>query len=277
MEEYDKNIDFFKNLETDFNQSNDELWDKIEQRIEQKNKIKTLNLSWLKYAVAASIILLVSVGAFMRFYTETVVSVAGEQISHSLPDGSKVELNAETEISYNPYWWSFKREIKLSGEAFFEVEKGKKFTVLSQEATTEVLGTSFNIYARHTDYHVFCKTGKVKVSSTKNDNHFLITANELAVIDNKSGKSKKIEANENDFLAWKSNMLNFKDEPLSKVFAELSRQYGIKITAENKQILSQKFSGYFAKPQKPEQTLEIICIQFNLEFEKISEKKYKIK
>ena len=72
-------------------------------------------------------------------------------------------LNSASSLSYYPFWWSFDKKAELNGEAFFEGEHAKNFTITSDKAETTVLGTSFNIYARDNDYQVTCVTGKVKV------------------------------------------------------------------------------------------------------------------
>lgn len=74
----------------------------------------------------------------------------------TLPDGSVVRLNSVSRLSYKPLGWYFSRSAELSGEAFFEVEKGSKFTIYSMLGSTSVLGTSFNnVTARD-----FSKRGK---------------------------------------------------------------------------------------------------------------------
>ena len=175
MKKYDKNIDIFSKLEAPFENSKEELRKKFSKQIEEKPKAKVIRLDWVKYAVASVVLLLVGVTLFMKFNTQTIISNKGEHLSYILPDGSVIELNAETEISYKPYWWKFNREIKLTGEAFFDVKKGKKFNIISENGITEILGTSFNIYARDLDYQVFCKTGRVKVCSTKSNAELIIT------------------------------------------------------------------------------------------------------
>ncbi|MEA3443448.1 MAG: FecR domain-containing protein [Bacteroidota bacterium] len=275
MDNYDKNINPFEKLEPDFLKSEKELWDKIEQETSNKTKIKKINLSWVKYVAAASVVLLISITLFMRFYTQTINTSKGEHLTQTLPDGSGIELNAETSVTYNPYWWRFKRELNFSGEAFFEVAKGKRFTVVSEQGTTTVLGTSFNVYARNAEYNVYCKTGKVKVASTKFDVKFKITKGELAVIDNQNKAGQKSVANENELLAWTQNKFNFTDAPLNKVFQEIERQYDIEIELQNN-IDTLKFGGYFDIPDKPEQVIGLICVQFNLKLEKINSKTYKI-
>ena len=86
----------------------------------------------------------------------------------TLPDNSIVTLRGGSELSYAPYWWFADRSLQFEGEAFFDVEKGSSFTVQSDNGVTQVLGTSFSIYANDENYEVFCKTGKVKSSFPSN-------------------------------------------------------------------------------------------------------------
>ncbi len=273
MKKYDKNIDFFNNLEPDLKKTEQDLWKNIEKKTSKKTKTTIIRTNWFKYSVAAFIVVLIGITLFMRFYTENIFTQKGEHLSHTLPDSSVIELNAQTSIKYNPYWWRFNRELQFSGEAFFNVQKGEKFTVISNEGETTVLGTSFNIFARNTDYRVYCKTGKVKVTSTKHNIKYEITEGELAVIDNINKSGKKTTANEKDYLSWTKNKFSFTDTPLREVFDEIERQYNIKIKT-SKSIDTLKFGAYFDKPQKTEQVLDIICIQYNLKFEKSKKNKY---
>lgn len=276
MNKNEEHIDFFNKLETNFEKSDEDLWKQIEHKTSNSTKIITLNKTWVKYAVAASVILLISTAFFMKFYTTTITSTKGEHYTALLPDGSTVELNAETKISYQPYWWMFNRQLKLNGEAFFEVEKGQKFTVISEEGTTEVLGTSFNIYARNNEYKVYCTTGKVKVSSNKSDIQYEITPGELAVIDNISKTGSKSEQNEANFISWKENKFNFEDVNLNSIFLEIERQFDVLIIVNNDLTSNKNFTGYFEKLDNVEDVLEMICSVYNFKYQKIDDKKYKI-
>lgn len=277
MKNDDKHIDFYKHLESPFEQSEDELWEKIAKRTVEKPKAKTVSLQWFNYAAAACVLLILGTGIFMKFYTQTIISQKGEHLSHILPDNSMIELNAQSSISYQPYWWNFDRKISFAGEAFFEVEKGSNFKVVSENGITEVLGTSFNIYTRNSDYKVFCKTGKVRVSSTKTTVKFIIKPNQLALIDNIGKKGKVSEAKTKDFVSWKENKFNFVNESLQDVFQELERQYNVQIIFDVKNELKKNtFTAYFDKSDNIENTLDLICNTFNFTFIKMNENKYKV-
>jgi len=270
-------LDFFKNLENDFEQSDAELWAKIEQKIESKpKKTKTVKLFWAKYAIAAMLLLVIGAGGFMKFYTTTITTNKADFAAHTLPDGSIVELNAETTLSYQPYWWQFDRSLQLAGEAFFEVEKGEQFTVYSAEGKTQVLGTSFNIFARKKDYKVFCRTGKVKVSSTKTAFQTNITAGEMAVVDNANKTGEKEKMALNNFMWWKNDKFNFVNENLPNVFAEIARQFDVEIVLENEKIADFEMTASFEKHKNVEETLALVCENFELSFEKTKGNVYQV-
>ena len=66
MKENDEHIDFYKNLKSPFEQSEDELWDKIAKRTIEKPKTKTVKLQWARYAAAAVILVFFGAGTFMN-------------------------------------------------------------------------------------------------------------------------------------------------------------------------------------------------------------------
>jgi ferric-dicitrate binding protein FerR (iron transport regulator) len=114
--------------------------------------------------VAAAVIVLLGVSQWLWWSVESFVAPVGSHLAVVLPDGSKVELNSESDLSFHRYRWLLQRRVNLRGEAFFEVAKGKRFDVVSDVATTSVVGTSFNVLARAENYTVTCLTGKVAVA-----------------------------------------------------------------------------------------------------------------
>ncbi len=276
MKKNGDDMEFFNNLESPFEQSKDDIWIKLAPHIQEKPKTQLSPSLLMQYAVIAIVALFVSSASFLRFYPTTVNCDKGEHLSYILPDGSVVELNADTKISYKPFWWKFQRKLSLSGEAFFEVEKGKSFCVLSEQAQAQVVGTSFNILARDTDYKVFCTTGKVKVSSTKSDVNFIVEPGEMVVIDNinKIGSMKTTKAE--DVIFWKENKFNFVSESVQNVFSELERQYNIEILAKINNIDDYVYTGFFEKSKNIDSTLHLICKTFNFSFIEIENNKYKV-
>ena len=87
--------------------SKEEVWNMLDDKLKKEDQVpvpvRTLhpNRHWL--ALAASLVLLLAVSSFMRFYTVRTFSPEGVHTSLQLPDGSSVELNASTHLSYHPY------------------------------------------------------------------------------------------------------------------------------------------------------------------------------
>jgi len=268
--------EFFKKIDVPFNKTKDELWDDIAKKIDPitVSKKKTKIISMPFYKVAATVIVLVTCGTlYLKNASNTIVCEKGTHINYTLPDGSLVELNASSEISYHPYWWHFNREVLLDGEAFFSVEKGQKFSVVSGNRITEVLGTSFNIYARENKYNVFCKTGKVKVSNSKIE--LTIVPGELVRLDEQNAESGKIEkVEEKEVLSWQQNKFIFNTKSLIEVFEEIERQYNTSIEVNLDSHSKFIFTGYFVKSMPLDSTIRKISNRFGLQTIKSKDNQY---
>jgi transmembrane sensor len=267
--------DFFRRTDIPYAKSSEEVWAELDKKLNDVPPTRISNFKFQKtiFAVAASIILLAGIFSILRFYTTTVYSPAGQHLSHVLPDGSIVKLNAESEITYKPLWWRFVREVEFEGEAYFEVEKGKKFSVASSMGTTEVLGTSFNIYSRGEEYNVTCITGQVMVISTTSQVVTLGPEYEARVsADGSILVAKEMKSGLSH--SWISNMFHFAARPLPLVLNEISRQYNITIKSDI--ILDYSYSGYFSKERTAEEVLDFVCKPFGLTFARISENEYEI-
>ncbi|HAP70636.1 MAG TPA: hypothetical protein DCR04_13080, partial [Flavobacteriales bacterium] len=84
-----------------FNKGKEAIWSEMMSQIdEQSEETKVIQMNWFRYAAAAVLVLALTSASFMRFYTETITAPAGQHASALLPDGSQVELNAASEISF---------------------------------------------------------------------------------------------------------------------------------------------------------------------------------
>lgn len=169
-----------------WNKTREEIWPEIMKRIEaggsEIHKVKMIHLMFVRYAAAAVLTLLLGIPAVMYFYTTKVRTSQTQQIVTLLPDKSSVTLYSQSVLSYKPLLWKFSRTVRFEGDGFFEVQKGKKFEVVSENGKTAVLGTKFEIYSRDVDYKVTCFTGKVKVTGSLVRNEAIITGGQKAVL-----------------------------------------------------------------------------------------------
>ncbi len=266
----------FSNAKIPWEKSKAEVWNNLEKQMERENRstvpVRRLLPAKQWLAMAASLLLLLSVSAFMRFYTVKTYCPEGVHTSLQLPDGSEVELNASTHLAYHPYWWFISREVKLEGEAFFHVEKGKKFRVVSPQASTEVLGTTFNVFARDEDYIVTCHTGSVRLSESFTGGAVVLSPNERGQMELSGGFRVTQLENSLGSPGWTDNMIMFSSAPLRMVFEEIERQFGIVI--ETPDVMQQVYSGNFSLNQSVENILSLLCLPFDLEYELQTGKKY---
>lgn len=260
----------FSGADVPWKKSKAEIWNDLEHRLVKEDRSPVLvrrqlpGKQWL--ALAASLVLLLSVTGFMRFYSVKTQTPHGVHTSLNLPDGSVVELNAGTSLAYHPYWWFLSRKVDLEGEAFFSVQEGRKFQVVSDLGTTEVLGTTFNVYARGEYYQVSCHTGRVRVSATDADQAVILSPNELAVLESSGDFKVSPLDSPGQVPGWTRRLIMFSSAPLSLVFEEIERQYGIviEIPAEMQQV----YSGNFSLDQSIENILSLLCLPFDLSYER---------
>lgn len=270
---------FFEKAKVPYQRSKEEVWDalsgKLSGKTERKDSAPVVRMArrLMIAGIAASVLVFLSIGLFLRFHTERINVPNGQHLTYYLPDSSMIELNARSTLSYHPYWWKFNRNISFEGEGYFEVEEGSRFTVRSQNGTTEVVGTSFNIYSRNEDYTVACITGKVKVKSRSDESVVLGPGYEASV--NEQGmisvekKSKPEEA-----ISWTEGMFNFTGAPLLEVIAEIERQYNVIILINKEPGLS--YTGLFSREKTVEEVLGLICKPFGLTFVEKSDGVYQI-
>jgi transmembrane sensor len=260
-----------------FSETRQDIWAKLENELEEPLEVpqgKVIRMGWVKYAAAAALALVISTGAFMRLHSVEVNSQLGEHTTHVLPDGSIVELNASSGISYHPYWWSFSREINFEGEAFFEVEPGSNFAVISNNGTTEVLGTSFNINARGDRYNVFCRTGKVRVSNAQAA--VTIMPNMSATLRETTRFDVEDDISEASVLGWTKNQLTFSSVQLAELTAELEMQYAVEIQIGIPSPVHVICSANFEKPKTAEEAIALICAGNGLDYRKLGDAKFMI-
>lgn len=267
--------DFFNKVTIPYQRNKEEVWAALSSRLEEPYKPGTTHPFSYRpaMAIAAALLALVALFSVMRFYTTNITCPAEQHLAVSLPDGSSVEMNAESVLKYQPFWWWASRDLSFEGEGFFKVQKGSAFRVRSGMGQTTVLGTTFNIYSRDETYKVTCFTGKVKVTSKTKEEVILGPGYSAQVIE--SGKiiirkEKMPEAT----VSWRDNMFNFTAAPLAEVMREVERQYGVTISMEPG--MDFYYTGFFSKEKPVEEVLSIICKPFGITYVKTADGSYKI-
>jgi len=266
FDQFKRIVDAFDNLQTP-NYDSEKVWQNIKAAKLKKKRIRFI-INRIS-AVAASIVIIM--GIYLTFNNNTnIKTLACQKKTIQLPDGSQVIMNAISEINYNAKNWEKKRTLFMTGEAFFKVKKGSKFTVNTNHGSVEVLGTSFNIFDRE-NIEVTCFTGKVKVTSVENK-EILLLPNDKIRIDNK--KVVKVKSEEITNPSWISGESRFQNAKITRVINELERQFDIKIDASN--IKEHLFTGTFPHSDK-ELALKVVFDPLEIEFSSLTNNKIVLK
>ncbi len=264
---------FFKNGTFYWKKTQEEVWADIEGKLNSSDEgeVRKLGFNPKMISIAASVTIIIGLVSVLRFYSVSTYTTPGMHSTTYLPDGSTVQLNAASKLTYYPLWWKFKRIIKFKGEGFFEVQKGNKFVVHTLYGDVEVLGTSFNVFARKEAPRVSCLTGRVRVTSKNQSQVVLLPNSKAELLTNKNIKVSKDINVEND-IAWRKNYFRFESEPLKNVFLEIERQYGVKLEMDFSG--SATYSGNFQKKERVEDILNYVCSPMGLTFKKKSDNEY---
>jgi len=223
-------------------------------------KVRTLNFrTFFKVAAAVAVVL---TSAYFLFFNTTQSFETGiaQTKSFNLPDNSEVLLNASSKITFNEKKWDEKRDLTLEGEAYFQVQKGKTFSVKTADGVVKVLGTHFDVKQRNNYYEVSCFEGLVSVTYN-NATVKLPPGKTFRVINKQIEKTDDFDA---QTPSWLQKESSFTRIPLNQVIAELERQYDIKIETLGVDT-SKLFTGSFTHTNQ-KTALESITIPLQLSY-----------
>jgi len=205
----------------------------------------------------------------------TLIVPSGARYELTLSDGTKVWMNAESELSYPTVFTSNVRRVQLKGEAFFEVTENADMPFIVEAAGKEikVLGTSFNISAYENDasFQTTLVTGKVELTAETGES-VLMNPGQLAEIDQ---ESKEIELKEVDtriYTSWRDDILYFKDIKMSELMNKLERWYGVDIQIMNPEKEKIQFSGAMENQKELDFILHLIAQTTSITIEKQEDK-----
>jgi ferric-dicitrate binding protein FerR (iron transport regulator) len=172
----------------------------------------------------------------------------------TLPDGSQVVLNANSQIKYKPRpLKNAPREVWVNGEAWFNVvhlnktgtpvQPAERFIVHLPAMNVEVLGTTFTINTRRNQEQVVLQTGSVKVNVQSTSSPVFLKPGELVKYDKDSKVLSKATTNAADCSLWKENKLKFDNTPLREVIQLIEDDYGYKVAITDSTILDRTIGG----------------------------------
>lgn len=153
----------------------------------------------------------------------------GKTFMLTMPDGTRVWMNAESQLKYPGTFNGGTRAVELEGEAYFEVAKDERhpFVIKSGKMTTTVLGTAFNLRCYHNEPpRITLIRGSVSVNA--NGQTLTLTPGHCATLSPK-GQLVTVEADTAAATSWKEGSFYFDNLPLKTIMTELGRWYRMNV------------------------------------------------
>lgn len=223
------------------------------------------NTYWLpaRYLVAATALII-----FGAWYIFTPIHISvpnGEIASLELKDGSKVELNSGSELTYSRFFGRSSRDLTLNGEAYFSVQASNiPFRVKANGTVTEVTGTQFNIRSWRNDPGsetvVTVTNGEIEFFS-ENNIHERVTLTPGHSSRWSYDMNEPVTVNQSVILevtGWKENRLIFKEQNLIVILNELERRFDTQIRLEVSGAELETLTAYYSEPKNIMAVLEDI-------------------
>ncbi|NER13873.1 DUF4974 domain-containing protein [Leptobacterium flavescens] len=239
--------------------------------------------NYIVSAAASAVIIFLAWGLYQQSITEpenqlqnslavnyiNISTENGQKKEVTLPDGSVVVLNIDSQLTYPDKFEDNIREITLNGEAFFDIahNKEKPFIVNTNNIKVKVLGTSFNVKSYPTDKKVETTlvTGKVELLHEE-ESPIILEPSQKAVFHKKEKKVEIKEVKTSDVIAWREGKLIFNKTSIEQVILDLERKYNTKFIINSPKLLNYEYTGTFDNLTLDE-VLKLLMISSPIEYE----------
>lgn len=174
----------------------------------------------------------------------------GERATLILPDGTKVSLNSESVFTYPASFGKTDRNVRLEGEAYFEVTHDEElpFLVQLKQAYVKVLGTTFNIHAYPVDSWVETALveGQVEFYEAADpNNRITLSPDQTARFDMYTCTFERNPLEQRLATAWKRGEIIFRSASWPSIIEQISNYYGVMVQQEGVKIPQEQFTGSF--------------------------------
>lgn len=221
------------------------LYTRIKENIESREKKSHRRFSFVPILRWAAVVCLPIIAALAVYELGldskvdtlplVVTAESGERAKVQLPDGTKVNINSASQISYPHDFNGEKRIVELDGEAYFEVtpDKERPFVVKAAGLEITVLGTAFDVcaYKDDNEVSVVLLTGKVDVALESD--RYVMQPDEKLVYDRNTGTMQVGKVCSKEYVEWTDGNLRFENESLENIVKVLSRVYNVKIVFDS--------------------------------------------
>ncbi|MEG0949044.1 MAG: FecR family protein [Bacteroidales bacterium] len=259
----------------------DKSFEKLQMSIAQKERFtpKQRHWEWKRFAIPLAAFL-TGVVCTIGFATFTlndtskyiVATTAGQRAQFVLP-GSKVWLNSSSELTYKASVWSRKRQVDLSGEAYFEVEHNKNapFIVHSKNIKVQVLGTKFDVRARASENRIVTTLlkGSVRVDLPDNKKESIILKPEqiLEVNTNTLQTTLAHTPSARDVLLWMDGKLKFEQCGLEQITRCFEKHFDVRFHFIDEALKQERFTCEFLTDNNITDILSILELTKRFHYE----------
>jgi len=251
--------------------------------------MQAVRMNRLKIAIAALIIIIAGAGYWcmdngvLFVPAENEIVTTGKRKTVKLPDGSLITLEPNSKLTYPNQFTGGKREVNLTGEAYFEVRPNPKqpFVVHTAYVIATVLGTSFNVEAYPKGIaRVVVTTGRVKVQTVNASNELqavIINANQSVAYNITINEIEKRNVPEEAvyYRQRHNGKFSYAGVPVAKVIKEMERYYHTPVALEAN-VYGCIFYGYFQVNDPVERALSLVALSLNATIKKDTNKGYLI-
>lgn len=186
----------------------------------------------------------------------------GGEYSVTLADGTRVWLNALSELRYPVAFNGRERRVELKGEAYFEVARDemRPFYVETGDWRVRVLGTAFNVQAYEEDacWRTTLCSGKVALEDRCSSRVVAFSPGEQARCDRQSRRVEVAEVDPEVYMAWIHGEFRFDNTPVEEMFAVLQRWYRVEVFYMNADVRREVFTGKLPRFEELDTILDII-------------------
>ena len=200
----------------------------------------------------------------------TLTTSPGGEYRLVLSDGTKVYLNAVSELKYPVLFNGPERRVRLEGEAFFEVAKdaAHAFIVETKGVEVKVYGTSFNINTSClNEIQTVLVEGNIGIRAVGHDEEYRVHPGQMAVWKQSEGSLELENVDVALYTAWKDGIFCFNQERLEDIMNKLAKWYDVEIFYRNQSIKELHFSGHMERYEQISTILEAITEATGVQFD----------
>lgn len=249
-------------------------------RAKKSTKLRTLGVELIKIAAVA----LIALGIGKLINTDPVAEEpvswqtlhvpAGQRAEITLPDSSVVWVNAQSTLMFPSRFSKDKREVRLDGEAFFDVQSSPEhpFQVSTAKMNVVVTGTEFNVssYSASELFAIALLKGKVSLQTVDNNEiAYRMSPDDYVEFSNQKLSVSKIE--DPSYFSWREGLICFNREKVSDIIQKLELYYDVTIDVQRESLLKHRYTGKFRAKDGIEQVLKILQLEHNFTYVKDNE------